>query len=64
MNDDADVVVVHLGQNVRRVGAAHACDDGCDIHPRRMHVTHSATIVDGGRYELWTREDGYPPHMG
>ena len=59
-----DVSVVQLCEAVRRAGAAHICDEQCVPHRRQLHVTHSARVCDGGLYELWTREHGYPPYMG
>ena len=49
---------------MRRAGAAHICDDQCVPHRRNLSVKHSAGVCDGGLYELWTREHGYPPHSG
>ena len=46
--EKSDVVVVHLGKHMLSVGAAHICDDGCEVHRRRMHVTHSTSVCDGG----------------
>ena len=59
-----DVSVVHLCEAVRRAGAAHVCDQRCAPHRRQLHVKHSAGVCDGELYELWTREHGYPPHLG
>ena len=56
--------IVELGGGVRRAGAAHSCDAGCKSVGRGMDVQHSSTALDGGVFELWTREDGYPPHRG
>ena len=58
------VTIVLLCDAVRRAGAVHICDDRCDPHRRHLRVKHSASVVEGGLYELWTRADGYPPHMG
>ena len=60
----ADGVALQLTADVRRAGAAHLCDDHCVYSQRRLHVHHSATVCDGGLYELWCAKDGYPPHMG
>ena len=65
MRADRDkVTVVLLTDAVRRAGAAHVCDERCVSHPRQLRVKHSAGVEEGGMYEVWTREDGYPPHMG
>ena len=58
------VTVVLLCDAVRRAGTAHICDDQCVPHRRQLLVNHSATVADGGLYEVWTRVDGYPPYMG
>ena len=64
MQGAAASTVVELGGGVRRAGAAHICDAGCSGRGRGLDVKHTAGVCDGGVYELWTREDGYPPHMG
>ena len=65
MRVEADgCTVVELADGVRRAGAAHVCDDACVPHRRGLQVKHSARVCDGGLYETWTREQGYPPHMG
>ena len=57
-------VVVQLTAAVRRAGAAHLCDSDCMFSQRGLSVRHSATVCDGGLYELWCAREGYPPHMG
>ena len=59
-----DVKLVQLGKTVRRAGAAHMCDERCVPHRREQRVKHIADVCDGGMYEIWARQDGYPPHLG
>ena len=59
-----NVFLIELGPGVRRVGAAHLCDEGCTVSPNSMDVRHSAGVLSGGLYEVWSREDGFPPYMG
>ena len=59
-----EVSLVELGRGVRRAGAAHKCDARCKYTRRTMDVEHSASVLEGGVYELWSRQDGYPPHRG
>ena len=58
------IFLVELGSGVRRAGATHICSSGCKAPPGSTTVSHSQSVLDGGRYELWSREDGYPPYMG
>ena len=50
--------IVELGARVRRAGAAYVCDEQCVPHPREQRMTHSASVCDGGLYEVWTRQHG------
>jgi len=59
-----DVVIVELGSGVRRAGAAHICDDQCRAPRGSASVLHSRSVLGKGRYELWSRKDGFPPYMG
>ena len=56
--------VVELTDRIRRAGAVHMCDGDCVAHPRYLEMKQSAGVCDGGLYEVWTRKNGYPPHMG
>ena len=55
-----DTVLVELGSGVRRVGAAHICDAQCRAPRGGATVLHSRSVLEKGRYELWSRKDGYP----
>ena len=57
-------VILELGCGVRRAGAAHICDEECHAPRGSQYVRHSRSVLCGGRYELWSRKDGYPPYMG
>ena len=56
--------LVELSSCVRRAGACHLCDSNCRHHPSKLEVEHSAGILQGGLYNIWTRRDNYPPYMG
>ena len=60
----ATCAIIELGKGVRRAGAAHICDEGCSFDARGNTATHSRDVCAGGVYEVWRREEGYPPHMG
>ena len=63
-SDCDSVIAVELCEGVRLAGAMHVCDENCVAGNNGLHITHSAGPCEGGLYRLWTREDGYPPHMG
>ena len=63
-SDCESVVAVELCGGVRRAGAMHVCNENCVDGARGLRIMHSAGPCEGGLYRLWTREDGYPPHMG
>ena len=58
------VSVLLLGRRVRRVAAMHICDERCRAKVERQKVSHSNSILRGGMYMLFARQDGYPPHLG
>ena len=57
-------VLLELSSSVRRAGMCHVCTDSCTLHPRKLEVVHNGGILDGELYEVWTRENNYPPYMG
>ena len=58
------IVLLELSASVRRAGTCHVCNDSCTLHPRKLEVKHNGGILDGELYEVWTRENNYPPYMG
>jgi len=59
-----ECVLLELSRSVRRAGTCHICNSSCKLHPRKLQVEHDEGILDGGLYEVWTRENNYPPYMG
>jgi len=56
--------LVELSDSVRRAGACHICDNECRHHSSALEVEHSAGVLQGGIYNIWTRRDNFPPYMG
>lgn len=64
--DSAESIqVLEMGKSVRRVGLTHLCvlDGPCEVSVHDRKVTHGNHLLDGGRYLIQTRKDGYPPRM-
>jgi len=56
--------ILAVSKCVRRIGLMHICDDRCLECTRSETMKHSSSAVDGGKYFLYSRTDGYPPYMG
>ena len=56
--------VLLLGKRVRRACVMHTCDENCRVLVNKRNVKHSTSLLRGGRYQLKSRIDGYPPHVG
>ena len=55
--------VVQLNDYVRRAGLIHCCDKEC-LFRSATDVIHSKELIQGGKYQLLKRFDGFPPHLG
>lgn len=57
-------IIVPLDECVRPVATIHICRDDCIVNLQLIRVTHSETLLDGGRFNIVARWRGYPPHFG
>ena len=55
--DTAPVQILRMTRTVQRAAAIVHCDDG-------RPYANSQHILDGGLYAVYSRREGFPPHMG
>jgi len=55
--------LVKLDNNIRTAGQIHVCDSECQIRSK-SDIHHSKTILQGGKYIIMKRIEGFPPHLG
>lgn len=56
--------LLSLDTHVRRAGIFHECSETCVADASKRKWVHHKTLLDGGRYRLISKEEGYPPRMG
>jgi len=62
--------VLRLNNSVRRVAHIHDCTDvvqnvpSCVVSADTGEFEHASSLLDGGRYYLYGRANGYPPRSG
>lgn len=51
-------------KSVRKASVIHFCSSACRWNSEEEAVEHSETLVNGGKFCIQTKINGYPPHSG